>query len=152
MLDRKLYQLTTKIDNVYKIADSIMDEETKSHFSRYLCILTSGYFEESLKLVFEAMAEKQSSPKIKNYIVWSIKKLTNVNCERLDTYISAFDKSAAELFFSKLDSSDKDAIDSLVANRNHIAHGKSVGVSYSRVNEWYKSIKRVIEDLAKLLC
>ena len=39
----------------------------------------------------------------------------------------------------------KDAVDSIVANRNRIAHGEDVGITYGRVHEYYKRIVHVVE-------
>ena len=39
----------------------------------------------------------------------------------------------------------KDALDSVIANRNSIAHGESVGLTYMRINDYYKRIGEVID-------
>jgi hypothetical protein len=39
----------------------------------------------------------------------------------------------------------KDAVDSVMANRNQIAHGENVGISYVRIKEYYNSILKLID-------
>jgi hypothetical protein len=39
----------------------------------------------------------------------------------------------------------KDAVDSVVANRNRISHGQDVGITYVRVKDYYKRVNRVLE-------
>jgi hypothetical protein len=39
----------------------------------------------------------------------------------------------------------KDAVDSVVNNRNRIAHGENVGISYVRIKEYYDRVVEVIE-------
>ena len=38
----------------------------------------------------------------------------------------------------------KDAIDSLIANRNNIAHGQPVGVTYHKVKYWYEKVQEAV--------
>ena len=39
----------------------------------------------------------------------------------------------------------KEAIDSIVANRNRIAHGKDVGISYVIIKKYYANAIKVVE-------
>jgi hypothetical protein len=43
---------------------------------------------------------------------------------------------------------EKDSIDSGVANKHQIVHCQNLGVSYLRVNEWYKNTKKVVEKVS----
>ena len=43
---------------------------------------------------------------------------------------------------------EKDAINSVVANRHLIAHGRNVGVSHVNVKAWYKNIKRFVQKIS----
>jgi hypothetical protein len=45
----------------------------------------------------------------------------------------------------------KEALDSLLANRNSIAHGRNVGITYARVKEYYSHIKDVISLLKEII-
>ena len=44
----------------------------------------------------------------------------------------------------------KDAVNSIVALRNTIAHGQSVGVTFVRVKEYYRLVQSVVDRVADL--
>jgi hypothetical protein len=133
---------------VFESSREIDDDEIKSHYSRYLCVLVSGYLEESIKIIIRIYAGKRAHPNISNYVNVSTSNLTNLKSEKLGVFLSSFNSEWREKFETMLTDEEKDAIDSVVANRHQIAHGQNVGVSYVRVNEWYKNIKVVVEKVS----
>jgi hypothetical protein len=151
MLDKKLTEITSRLDNAFKTADAVTEDELRSHLSRYLCILTSGYVEESIKIIIEHYASINSSPIITNYISVATKNITNLNSEKMEKLLNSFSSQWGKNFCNLLTDKEKDALDSVVANRNNIAHGRNVGVSYVRVRDWYKSIKNIIDDIRMIL-
>ncbi len=64
-------------------------------------------------------------------------------------FVGAFSKDWAESIKSSTQGEIKDQVDSLVANRNRIAHGRDVGLSHFRLREYYRSALRVIELVEK---
>ena len=40
----------------------------------------------------------------------------------------------------------KDALDGIVDLRNHVAHGRYVGVTLARVSDYYVRIKKIINE------
>lgn len=44
----------------------------------------------------------------------------------------------------------KDAVDGIVDLRNNIAHGRNVGITMTRVQNYYVRIKGVVERVAQL--
>lgn len=87
------------------------DHELLSDFVRYLCVLVSGYVEQTTieLLVWRSELER--------FIV--------------DEY--------------------KDALDGIVDLRNRVAHGRYVGVTFSRASEYYVRIKRIVDRVADLV-
>ncbi|GAF83742.1 unnamed protein product [marine sediment metagenome] len=45
----------------------------------------------------------------------------------------------------------KDAVNSVVANRNQIAHGRDVGITYVRIKNYYEDVVEVV-DLIEKMC
>ena len=45
----------------------------------------------------------------------------------------------------------KTAIDNVVQNRHKIAHGKSIGMSYSHISNDYKNVKKAVEILEEII-
>lgn len=48
-MDLRVQAQIRSIDSLFEIAESIADEEIQGHFSKYLCIKTSGLLENYFK-------------------------------------------------------------------------------------------------------
>jgi len=151
MTTKRLHEITSKLDRIFDSSGKIEDDEIKSHLSRYLCVLTSGYIEESVKIIIRNYVSGKSHPNISNYINSSTHSITNLNCEKISSFLNTFNNEWKEEFDNHISAEEKDAIDSVVANRHLIAHGSNVGVSYVRVNNWYKNTKSVVEKIQHII-
>lgn len=74
----------------------------------------------------------------------------NINAQRLQDLLGAFDSDRRRDLEQFLVDEKKDALDSVVNLRNKIAHGDSVGVTYMRIRGYYQQIQVVVEHLAEL--
>ena len=146
-----LHEITSRLDRVFESSKSIDDDEVKSHYARYLCVLTSGYLEEAIKIIIRIYVDNRTPPTISNYIISLTSSITNLKTEKLGSFLNAFNSEWKDKFESILTDEEKDAIDSVVANRHKIAHGQNVGVSYIRVKEWYKNVKCVVQKVSEIV-
>jgi hypothetical protein len=81
---------------------------------------------------------------VTRYVRSALERFQNPNFERVCQLAGSFDPSWRTSLKSKISDDQKAAIDSVRANRNELAHGKSVNLTYSRVVDWYKSIIAVV--------
>lgn len=139
------------MDRAFDSSSKVDDDEIKSHLARYLCVLTSGYIEEALKIIVQEYVASRASRNISNYVNSSYRSITNLKCEKIGAFLNSFDSAWKEEFESCLSEEEKAAIDSVVANRHLIAHGSNVGVSYVRVKEWYVLTKSVINKVENIV-
>jgi hypothetical protein len=65
--------------------------------------------------------------------------------------IGAFDPSLRVSVESKLGQEEKDALNSVANNKNKIAHGESVSMSFLQIKEYYGKVLRVIELIESTL-
>jgi hypothetical protein len=151
MIEIRLHQIESRVEHIFELARLEPDDEIKSHLARYLCILTSGFMEESLKIIIEEFVKVQSSSSVTNFVAESIKHITNLNCEKLVGFISKFDSDYGKDLMKNITDEEKTAIDSVLANRNQIAHGQNVGIGYVSIHRYYQDIKSVIEKVRILL-
>jgi hypothetical protein len=122
----------------------VYDDEFLAHWAKYICILTSGLIEESVKNLIFDYVENKSTPQLSRYINDSIKRIANLNTEKIEKLLNSFNENWAIEFKTNLSESQKTAFDSIVALRNQIAHGKNVGVTFPRVKDYYLDIKDAI--------
>jgi RiboL-PSP-HEPN len=145
-------RLRQRLDEVFTRAD-ILDPgelELRSDFARYLCVLISGYVEKSLQELTIQWCRSQSSPSVLRYATGSLRRLQNLNSERLKQVLSSFDEGWRQQVEARCEEG-LDALDSLYGNRNLIAHGANVGLTLTQVRRYLSSVQEIIDLLIELL-
>jgi hypothetical protein len=121
------------------------DEEVLSHWAKYLCVLTSGFVENALRLILYDYATRHANETVASYVSARIEGLTNLNDERIAQLLASFNPIWRDTFVETRSPDQKDAIDSVVANRHLIAHGRSVGLTLARMKEYYLKISQAVK-------
>ena len=134
-----------KIDHVFDLANHIEpNDELLSHWAKYLCVLTSGFIENSLRLILIHFVEHRASPQVLNFVESRIRSITNLNEDRVAQLLGAFSYNWRDRFSKKRTQEQKDAIDSVIANRHLIVHGRSVELTLARMRGYYTEIVKAI--------
>lgn len=152
-MNRCIVSHQTKIDNLFNKISTIPDPADQSEWSKYLCILVSGYIEESLRILLEEYAQKNASPNIQNFVSKEIRNITNCKTNKILDILCKFNSSWKDSFNNEItsDSEIKDAVDSIIANRHKIAHGKSAGITYVTVSKYYTNVKKAVKILNNII-
>lgn len=143
-------RLSSLIDRVDRLRPGT-DPELISHWTQYLCVLMSGMIEVSVQESFSEYARARSERRVSSYVDKQVSYLQNPKMEKIISLAAPFDPVWAESLRAQTQGQLKDAVDSIVANRNSIAHGDPVGLSFSRLQEYHKSVCRVL-DLVQSTC
>lgn len=143
-LSRQYQQLLWLINQANKFdADQL---EIQAHWARYICVLSSGFLENALKEVYASYARSTSNPGVANYVEGALNKIQNPKAGRFLEIARTFNKDWEESLKLFLESEGKsDAIDSIIANRHLIAHGKDSGITLVRLKEYLSKSVQVIE-------
>lgn len=149
-MNRAILSHQSRIDNLFIRAAAISDTTEKSHWAKYLCVLSSGYIEASLREILTEYCSNRSSLQIQRFADKQIKRITNCKNSRIVEILDAFDNNWAITYQDEIkvlgviEEEIKDSIDSLVSNRHDIAHGKNTGISFVRVKNYYENAKKAI--------
>ncbi|ADB36129.1 HEPN domain-containing protein [Spirosoma linguale] len=142
-----------RLDSLYAKVALVTTPQEQMEWSKYLCVLTAGYIEESLRVLILEHAKNNSSTKIQRFIEKEISYVTNCKTERILEVLNKFDPKWSTTFESEINNNSpidkeiKDSIDSIVSNRHLIAHGKSVGMTYTTIKRYYGYCKIAIQIL-----
>lgn len=124
------------------------DPELLGHWGRYLCILTAGFLENCVRILYGAHAQRRASAGVAAFVATQLERVQNPKASRFLEVARAFDRSWAVALEAYLDEDDgrrKNAIDSIMNNRHLIAHGRDTSISVARVREYFDAISEVIE-------
>ena len=141
-----------QLDTTFSRAGSLdADVELLSDFARYLCVLVSGYVEQTTIELLIEYARTHSDPRIQRHIERGVRQITNLNTQRLIDVVGTLDPAWRSELEKFIVDEYKDALDGIVALRNNVAHGRYVGVTLSRANEYYIRVKKIIDRVADLV-
>ena len=112
--------------------------------------MVSGFLERSISEMLLEHARNNGAPTLQQFVESNTRNFTNANCERIKVILSNFDAAWRSDLEAYLVDEVSDAINSLIANRHLIAHGGSVGLTYSRVFEYYRVVQKVVAKVSDL--
>ena len=116
-----------------------------SHWSRYLCVLVSGFIEVSVQSILTRFAENQASPPVAYFVSRRIRDLMNPKMGKILDVIADFDPRIKDEIAKLTEGELRDAVDGVVQNRNKIAHGTEIGIGFATIEIYYHSIIKVVE-------
>lgn len=152
MNSSRVASLRRRLDDTFRRVSSIQtaDVEVLSDFARYLCVLVSGYLETVVAELALEHCRHHCSPTVLAYVDSQLQRFQNPNAERVLQLVGAFDSKWRADLETFIDGERRDAVNSVVALRNQIAHGESVGLTYARIREYYEQIKEVVDYMMKV--
>lgn len=122
----------------------------RSHWARYLCVLSAGYLETSIQILFSELARKTAHPYVANYVENKLRSFHSASMGNIIELTRLFNTTWADYLEMQTKGKLGDHVNSIVKNRHQIAHGKNVGVSLAYITEWHKSAVKVIELIENL--
>jgi hypothetical protein len=145
-------RLKLRLDNTFSRVNQLgTDLEARSDFARYLCILVSGYFESAIYELILSYCSRTASPQNQRYVASQLERFTNANRERVLQLLGNFDPVWRTRFESVIVDEREAALNSVIGLRNRIAHGDSVGITYSQITLYSERIETIVRELVALL-
>ncbi|QJD94367.1 hypothetical protein HH214_00010 [Mucilaginibacter robiniae] len=143
----RLDQQEKKLDELFNMVQAVSDEEIKAYLSKFLCIRTSGLLENALKGLLLEFVHGSSPQQVENYIGKSIRSLTNLKDEKIEYCLKSFSDEWHAKFCAKISEEQRSALNSVVTNRNNIAHGEVDNLTFKMMEGYYFKVKEVIQLL-----
>ncbi|MDR6741091.1 hypothetical protein J2X56_003115 [Herbaspirillum sp. 1173] len=150
---KRSFSLKSELDAVFQRISEIdhAEIELRSHFSRYLCVLVSGFLEQSIRNAAAHYARSHATPSVANYVIKDTERVTNLTTEKLKKLFSSFDKNWETTIDEFLIDEKKDAVNSVISLRHAIAHGQSADITYERIYRYYQQVCEVVAELERLM-
>lgn len=140
-----------RLDATFLLAETAENEDVRDHLSRYLCILVSGYLETSIREMLLSYTDGKCHPRIRNFVEDKLKYFQNPRSDRIEALLRSFDINFVESAKREIQREDIEAIDSIIARRNQIAHGSPAGISLGTLKDYRTRAERALLGLKKIL-
>jgi hypothetical protein len=121
--------------------------EIRSDYAKYLCVLLSGFIEAAVAEVAIQHCRQRSAPTVISYAAHQLSRLQNLRSDRLSNVLREFEPAWGSAVGAFLEGSHGAAVNSVVSLRNRIAHGETVTVSLSQVQDYHKLILEVVAQI-----
>ena len=143
--------LNSAFDRARSLSAVANAEAVQADYARYLCVLVSGFVEKAtVELILEYAQDKAARP-IQSYLDANLRRLTNVDKDRLLRTIGALDATWQEKLDQFIDDKRQQALNSIVGLRHDIAHGGGGGISLNQVAQYWTTIQEIVDYLNTLL-
>jgi hypothetical protein len=129
-----------------------IENAIKCYIGGYAAVAICGIYESCVEEMFYIRAMKTGDKEIANYIAITMdKNFRNPDFNKIVNFVNMLDKKHGASL-KKIKLINYSALDSIVNNKNSIAHGKNSTVTIDDVSDFHNRSKVIFETLEKLLC
>jgi len=139
-----------QIEAVIKRAGAQSDDFLSAQVAQHVCVRLSGTLENAVRENIIRIVGPSSHPRALRYLSRRLSEFQNPRPGKIEELFEAFDKdwlSKLQVFWEP---EIKDAVGSIVGQRNIIAHGGATDVSLGRVSGWFQHAKSFCSFLERL--
>ena len=141
------HSLQGRIERLIGHAQQAVDDELQAELARYLCILVSSLVEERCRERASTFTNVRSAPEVARFVRAQMKRLRSPSSGNIRDFFSGFDPTRANDWYEGLADDQRDALDSIAANRNQLAHGTNVGLSLGRLTAYTECAREAMREL-----
>jgi hypothetical protein len=151
MSNVELRAIRDRVDRILDQAASAAEPEAKSNLACFACILTSAMIEVACREYVGRFVEKRAAPAVQKYVAAQLYFFQNPKTEYIEGLLRSFAPELAERFLHTIGEEGKDAVDSVVNNKNQLVHGKGAGLGLDTMKRYHKDVIAAVEVLRDLL-
>lgn len=130
-----------------------VNSNIKSYIGGYATVAISGLYESCFKEMFEIRAKKANDQELTNFVNNVMdKNFRNPDYNKILEYLNKLDKKIGTKLKKKVQLVHSTALDSIVTNKNNIAHGKNSTITIDDVFGYHKRAMFIFNEIEKLIC
>jgi hypothetical protein len=146
--------LMDQIDSSIKDCSSISSSHLsiESYLAKYLIVFISGIYEESIETIVNEMVDKLGNSNVSLYVKDRLNRnFQNPSYDTINDLIKKFGNPVWTTRLNALPLDAKDSINSIVQNKNAIAHGSPVILTIGDVINYHVNSKQIIATIDDML-
>lgn len=116
-----------------------LGDPVQAHLAHFLCIRICGFIERATEEIYSEYARARSQPRVARFVSRRLERV-DPRAERLYALAASFDTQWEVELKRVLEPDGRAAINSLVGNRNRIAHGENVSLGLDQLKSWHKRV------------
>ena len=137
---------------IRKIESYAGDEEIASYLSSFLAVMICGIYEDCIEHLISQRAAKAQDSEIHQYVESTVAdSFRNPRFSRIVEVLTKFSRVYADNMRSSIEEKSRVALDSIVDNKNAIAHGRPSNVTLSDIKDYHRRCIPIFEVLERIL-
>ncbi len=127
--------------------DKVIGDYLLAQFVWYLCVRTSGYVENAVELILlKYVQSKTLDIPTQNFAKANLTRIA-ANYGSVIGLVTRFSDDWKVSLRERNIQDYKPALDNMVKNRNHIAHGRDVNITLQEMQGYFRDAQKVVELL-----
>jgi hypothetical protein len=152
----KRFELNQEIDSIKILfsKSSLFNEDPESlvNWSKFICIIISGFVENTIKVIFNDYVNGTSHGGTNKFAASKISKINNPKFEAVCQLVGSFNPQwREELMLHDLSRDNKlsNSLNAVMIQRHQIAHGKykSSDITRMRLTDYFSNVVLLLEYL-----
>jgi hypothetical protein len=130
------------------------DPELNAYLAGYLVVLISGVYEDCIEHLVNERASRTNDKELSSYVRERTQRtFMNPNTRNILGLLERFSKAYKKRFIKRVNSKSRSAIDSIVDNKNWLAHGDTgkFQVTVRDVDGYFRRSARAIEVVEDII-
>jgi hypothetical protein len=130
-----------------------LDDELTSHIAKYMTVLISGVFEESIKSILKESIQKETITNVTRSFIFKQIEITfrNPDHKNIKTLLNKFNKEWIKNLNNIIEDKNWESLNSIVNNKNNIAHGNSSSITFEDIKTYYNDSRIIIIELDQMI-
>lgn len=154
MQSEKCQQLIIKIDSALRCIKRHTDcgDEIKSYLAKFLTVLICGIYEELIETIINEWVSKLNCLEVSSFISKKIKlSFQNPKYKKIKELLDVLSEKWGNDFKANINPKSIDALESIVNQKNNIAHGEDSMITIIDIEKYYKDSLVIIETIEKII-
>jgi RiboL-PSP-HEPN len=148
----KVHSEMQKVQDAFDRCDQLpFDDVLRSHWAKYLSIITSGYLEVVIRTVLAEYAKRCANEHVAAYAEAQLGNFQNPSVDKILVVLAQFDPAWVNQLEDFWKEERKAAVASVVNVRHHAAHGRHFGTTIAQMREYHRRINEVVRFLDELI-
>ncbi len=128
------------------------DDEMRSHLTKYICVICSGFIENSIYHVFYDIAERSTEQSVVlTYAKSQLFKIQNTNSKKIRILTKSFNPDWHDPLRDFLQENNRStAINYILKERHNIAHGRDSTITIRKLEENLSKTIEVIQYIENI--
>jgi len=142
------------VEQEFKKAQEVSKNDPKiaSMLSSYFVVFISGIFEDCVEHLFIERVSKIQDNEIENLVKELIAiQFRNPEYGNIKKLVSTLNPKYGENLRSKVNDKNIDGLNSIVTNKNQVAHGEISNATLQDIETYYENALKIFEELENIL-